>query len=64
MPLYSAHITLDLRWTYEVEADNEDEAYEELWNIIGYDGEDILDHDDEIDSEYFDISLREVTDAD
>lgn len=58
MPIYKAKITADMTWYFEVEADNEDAAYEELWKEVGYDAEDILDQ--EPDSEWFDISLKVV----
>lgn len=55
---FVAHVDLDMNWEFEVLAENEDAAYEELWNLIGYDGEDIVQFDHEPISEYFNVNLR------
>lgn len=55
MPVYRVKATMDLTWRFKIEAANEDEAYEKLWEEIGFDGEDILEHDS--DSEWLDIDL-------
>lgn len=62
MATWQANVRADLSWRFEVEADTEDLAYEELWDLIGYDGEDVYQSDFSPDSEYFDIDLRPVSD--
>lgn len=67
MPKFQFDVSLDLSFNFEIEAETEDAAFGELWNTIGYDGEDLVDMTIEvmeaIDSENFDIRVREVTDG-
>lgn len=60
MTIYRATVSMDLMWDFELEADNEEAAYEELWNLIGYEGEDLVDvpFDLQPETEDFDIYLR------
>jgi len=55
---YKFKIDLNQSWNFEVDAGDENNAYEELWKIIGYDGEDV----DSIEPDYmfFDIDVEEV----
>ncbi len=61
MTRYKFRISLDATWEFDIEANNEDEAYERLWDEVGYDAEDIMYSDWEPESEYMDIDIRVLT---
>lgn len=58
MAKFSADVRIDMSWVFDIEAEDEEAAYEVLWSVIGYDGEDIVQFDHEPDSEFMDIDMR------